>query len=67
MEVLIAQLYLLFVTPWTVVHLAPLSMNPPGKNIAVGSHSLIQESSRLRDQTQVSCVAGRLFTVGELC
>ena len=33
---------LLFVTPWTVVCLAPLSMEFPGKNIGVGCHSLLQ-------------------------
>ena len=32
----------LFVTPWTVAHQAPLSMNSPGKNTEVGSHSLLQ-------------------------
>ena len=29
-------------TPWTVACQAPLSWDPPGKNIGVGSHSLLQ-------------------------
>ena len=37
--------------------------NSPGKNIAVGSHSLLQGSSRPRDQTRVSFIAGRFFTI----
>ena len=32
----------LFVTPWTVACQALLSMNFPGKNTGVGSHSLLQ-------------------------
>ena len=32
----------LFVTPWTVAHQAPLSMNSPGKNTGVGCHALLQ-------------------------
>ena len=35
----------------------------PGKNTAVGCHSLLQEIFQPRDQTQVSCIAGRFFTV----
>ena len=37
--------------------------NSPGKNTGVGSHSLLQGSSPPRDWTQVSCLAGRFFTV----
>ena len=33
----------LFVTPWTVAHQAPLSMNSPGKNTRMNCHSLFQE------------------------
>ena len=33
----------LFAPPWTVAHQAPLSMDIPGKNTGVGSHSLHQE------------------------
>ena len=32
----------LFVTPWTTVYQAPLSMNSPGKNTGVHCHSLLQ-------------------------
>ena len=28
--------------PWTVAHLSPLSMGPPGKNTGVGCHFLLQ-------------------------
>ena len=31
-----------FVTPWTVVHQAPLSMEFPGKNKGLGCHFLLQ-------------------------
>ena len=33
----------------------------PGKNTGVGCHFLLQGSSRPRDRTQVSCIAGRHF------
>ena len=33
----------LFVTPWTVAHQAPLSMEFPGKNTGMGSHSLLRD------------------------
>ena len=39
---LVAQSCQLFVTPWTVVHQAPLSWDSPGKNTGVGSHILLQ-------------------------
>ena len=32
----------LFVTPWTVAHQAPLSMDFPGKNVEVGCHFFLQ-------------------------
>ena len=32
----------LLVTPWTVAHQAPLSMDSPGKNTGVGCHALLQ-------------------------
>ena len=31
-----------FLPPWTVAHQSPMFMEFPGKNIAVGSHSLLQ-------------------------
>ena len=36
--------------------------NSPGQYTGVGSLSLLQRSSQPRDQTQVSCIAGRFFT-----
>ena len=42
----------------------------PGKNTGVVCHALLQGSSQCRDQTQVSHIAGRFFTVGattDLC
>ena len=52
----------LFVTPWTVANQAPLSMEfSPGKNTGVCRHSLLQGNSQLRDQTWLSCIAGRFF------
>ena len=36
--------------------------NSPGQNTGVGSLSLLQGSSQPRDWTQVSCLAGGLFT-----
>ena len=36
--------------------------NSPGQNTGVGSLSLLQGSSQLRDQTQVSHIVGGLFT-----
>ena len=32
----------LFVTPWTVAHQTPLSMDFPGKNTGVGCHAFLQ-------------------------
>ena len=32
----------LFVTPWTIVHQASLSMGFPGKNTGTGCHTLLQ-------------------------
>ena len=46
----------LFVTLWNC------PWNSPGQNTGVGSHCLSRESSQSRDQTQVSCIAGRFFT-----
>ena len=37
--------------------------NSPGQNTGVGSHFFLQGSSQPRDRTQVSCTAGRLFTI----
>ena len=37
--------------------------DPPRKNTGVGCFVLLQGSSQPRDRTQVSCIAGRFFTV----
>ena len=40
---LVARLYLtLFVTSWIIAQQAPLSLESPGKNTEVSSHSLLQ-------------------------
>ena len=54
----------LFVTPWTVAHQAPLSMEILKARILewVAMPSS-RGSSHLRDQTQVSRIAGGFFTI----
>ena len=47
----------LFATPWTVACQAPL-WDSSGKNTAI---SFFRISSRLRDQTHVSCIAGGFY------
>ena len=42
-------------TPRTVAHQAPLSMDSPGKNTGVGAIPFSRGPSRPRDQTHVSC------------
>ena len=43
---------------------SPCQWNSPGKNTGVGSHSLLQIfSTEPRDWIQVSCIAGRFFTI----
>ena len=54
---LVTQLCLTLCLPGSSVH-----WGSPGKNIGVGCHTLLQESSRPRDWTRVSCIAGRFFT-----
>ena len=41
----------------------PCPWNSPGKNTEMGCHFILQGSSPARDQAQVSCIAGRFFTV----
>ena len=51
-----------FVTPWTVARQALLSYvygDAPGKNTGVGCCALLQGIF----PTQVSCIAGRVFTI----
>ena len=50
------------VTPWTGARQAPLSVGFSGQNTGVGIRSLLQGIS-IRDRTQVSHIAGRLFTI----
>ena len=52
----------LYATPWTVAHLAPLSMefSRPLEWVAI---PFSRGSSQLRDQTPISCIANGLFTV----
>ena len=53
----------LFVIAWTVARQAPLSMDSPGKNTTVGSHSLLYGIFPTQRSTQVSHIAGRFFTI----
>ena len=63
-DVLVAKPGPTLETPWTVACQAPLSVDSPGKNTGVENTILFSKgSSRLRDQTRVSCIAGRFFTV----
>ena len=50
------------VTPWTIAHQAPLSMELSRWEYWVDCHFLLMRSSQPRDQTWVSCIAGRPFT-----
>ena len=54
-----------FVTPWTVAHLSPLSMGFPRQEQWSELPFLLfsRRSSRSRDWTWVSCVAGRFFAI----
>ena len=45
---------------WPIRLICP--WDSPGKNTAVGCHSLLQGFSQPRDRTPVSCIAGRFFT-----
>ena len=49
-------------TPWTVAHQAPPSAFP-SKNTEVGFHFLLRGIFPTQDQTQISCIAGRFFTI----
>ena len=58
----------LFTTPWTMPTGLLCPWNSLGKNTGVGCHFLLQEilsnpGTEPKDQTQVFCTAGRLFTV----
>ena len=60
LKVLVIQLYLTLCDPMDC-SLCP--WDSPGKNTGMGCHSLSRESSRPRDQNQVSCIAGRFFII----
>ena len=54
----------LSVPPWTVARQAPLSMGILQARILEWVAMLFSRgSSRSRDQTQVSCISGRFFTI----
>ena len=54
----------LFVTPWTEAHRAPLSLGFSRQEYWSGlAISFSRGTSRPRDQTQVSCIAGRRFNL----
>ena len=48
--------------PWTVASRLLFPWNSPGKNTGVGCTAFSRGSSWPRDQTQVSCIAGRFYT-----
>ena len=50
-------------TPWTIAHQAPLSTGLfQARILEWVAISFFTGSSRTRDRTQVSCIAGRLYT-----
>ena len=54
---------LLFVTPWTIAHQAPLSMGIlHARTVERVAKPSSRGSSQPRDRTQVSHIAGRFFT-----
>ena len=53
----------LFATPWTVAQQTPLSVEFSRQEYWRGLQNFYRESSQLKDWTQVSCTAGRLFTI----
>ena len=50
-------------TPWPVARQAPLSMGSLQARTLSGLLSFSRGSSQPRDRTQVSCIAGRFFTI----
>ena len=61
---LVAQSY---PTLWNLMDCSPpgcsVHWDSPGKNTGVGCHALLQGISQPRDRTQVSCIAGKFFTI----
>ena len=63
-EVEVAQSCLTFVIPWTVACQAPLSMGILQARMLEGvAVPSFRGSSQSRDQTQVFCIAGRIFII----
>ena len=63
---------LFLVTQWCLTLCDPMDYSlpgssvhgdSPGKDTGVGCHALLQGIFQLRDGTQVSCIAGRFFTI----
>ena len=53
-----------FVTPWTVAHQAPLPIGIlQARMLEWVAMPSSKKPSQPRDQTQISCVAGRFFTI----
>ena len=53
----------LFATPWTIAHRLLCPWDSPGRNTGVGCHALLQGIFPTQELNQVSCIAGRFFTV----
>ena len=54
----------LFATPWTIAHQSPLSVEFSRQEYWSGlPFPSPRQSSQFRDWTQVSCIAGRFFTI----
>ena len=53
----------LIVIPWTVPRQAPLHWILQARILEWVAISFSRGSSQLRDRTQVSCIAGRFFTI----
>ena len=62
-DVLVAKSCPSLAIPQTVARQAALTMAFPGRKTGVGCHSLLQGIFLTRDQTLVSCIAGRFYTV----
>ena len=55
----------LFAIPWTVACQAPPSMGFSGKNTGVGCHFHLQGIFPTQGSNQVSCTAGRLYSLSD--
>ena len=61
----VAKSCLTLLTPWTVAHQAPLSMDSPGESTGVGCHALPQEILQTQDgpaSLRSPALAGGVFT-----